>query len=314
MTSEASGDLSDGRVGLIHYDSANPFEFFHILQGEAGDPQPMFGWLILPDTPAREPMPCVVCCHGSLSWRGHHHEYMVRFLEAGMAVFRVHSFDARNVQSVVADQMAVTMAMMLSDCYRALALLQTHPRIDGERIGITGWSLGGGVALYAAWEPLRERLIDGDVRFAAHLPVYPAAHIRGEDNRWTSAPVRVLHGADDDYTPLRFVEDLISEIKPLGVDIDVISYPGGHHSFDSIEPLTWLPDAIRLGRSTTKIDTDGQMYVEGSDGSRYAANTREDRAAGFRATRNVGAHIGGNWAARRRCFDDATAFFAAHLL
>ena len=304
------GDLSDGRFGQIAYPSANPFEIHHILRKlDRAEPQEMFGWLLTPEAPVREPMPCVVCCHGSLGWRGHHHEHMVRWLEAGMAVFRVHSFDARNVKSIVEDQLAVTHAMLLADAYQALRLVGSHPAIDPGRVGLAGWSLGGSVALYGAWEPVAEALAPGGERFAAPLPFYPAAHLRPVVSRWTGAPIRVLHGAEDDYTPVSFVQELAEELRGHGVPIEVISYPGAQHSFDSIEPLTWLPDAIRLGRRTTTIDEKGEMFVVSRSGERHSLNEPRERQAGFRAAKNVGAHIGGSWEARKAVFDDATSFF-----
>ena len=307
-------DLSDGRVGLIPYPSANPFEIHHILcKLDEAPAQALFGWLLMPET-ATGPVPCIVACHGSLGWRGHHHEHMVRWLEAGIAVFRVHSFEARNVTSIVEDQMAVTHAMLLTDAYRALEMLGSHPGIEATRIGVTGWSLGGTVSLYAAWEPIAEALAPNGARFAAHLPLYPAAHLRPEEPRWTGAPIRVLHGADDDYTPVRFVDELAQELRGHGIPIEVIAYEGGHHSFDSIEPLTWLPDAVRLGRGTTTIDREGNMFFTSKAGQRYSLNEPSERQAGFTAAKNVGAHIGGSWEARRSVFRDGASFFTEHLV
>ncbi|HIF99225.1 MAG TPA: hypothetical protein EYQ54_19760 [Myxococcales bacterium] len=312
---EALPDVSHGPIGAIAYPSSNPFEIHHILRKlDAAPAQPVFGSLLLPERPAREPMPCVVACHGSLGWRGHHHEHMVGWLESGIAVFRVHSFDARSVASIVEDQMAVTHAMLLADAYRALALLSQHPLIDPDRIGVSGWSLGGTVALYAAWSPIAEALAPDGERFAAHLPVYPAAHMRPEEKRWTGAPIRVLHGADDDYTPVSFVTDLADELRPHGVEIDVRAYPGGHHSFDSVEPMAWLPQAIRLGNRTTTIDAHGDMWVELADGERKSLNEPGERLAGFKAAANVGAHIGGHWEARRQGLADSQEFFRETLL
>ena len=306
--------LSAEREGQIDYASANPFEFTQILHELENAPeQEMFGQLVFPEH-ASGRVPLVICCHGSLGWRGHHHEYMVRYLEMGIAVFRVHSFDARQVVSVVEDQMQVTMASMIVDSYRALELLATHPRIDPARIGITGWSLGGSVALYAAWEPLAEQLATGGQRFAAHLPIYPAAHVRPEDVRWTRAPIRVLIGGADDYAPAWFATDLADELRPAGVDIQVLVYPDALHSFDSIEPRAFLPLAIGLGKKTTTVARDGSMFVTGSDGTRYPLDQPRQRQASFAAMKARGAHIGGSWDARRRAFDDATAFFGQHLL
>ena len=306
-------DLSDGRIGRISYPSSNPFEFHHVLRKlDEAPAQEAFGWLILPERGAAS-LPCVVCCHGSMGWRGHHHEHMVRWLEMGIAVFRVHSFEARRVTSIVEDQMAVTHAMLMADAFAALRFLPSHPRIDASRIGITGWSLGGTVALYAAWSPIAEALASAGERFAAHLPFYPAAHLRPEEPRWSAAPIRVLHGADDDYTPVRFVTELADDVARHGCEIDVRAYPGAHHSFDSIEPLSWLADAVRLGRGTTAIDRAGDMVFVSSSGARHVLNEPQQRREGFRAAKNVGAHVGGSGPARRQSFVDADAFWRAAL-
>ena len=77
-----------------------------------------------------------------------------------------------------------------------------HPDIDPKRIGIMGWSLGGSTAFYSAWEPMIEALSANGERFAAHLPLYPGTLLKPDDNRWSNAPMHILFGEDDDYTPL----------------------------------------------------------------------------------------------------------------
>jgi len=81
---ESPPDLSDGRIGIIEYPSASPFEIHHILCKMDSVPHhAVFGSLLMPEHPASDPMPCVVAVHGSLNWRGHHHEHIVGWLEAG---------------------------------------------------------------------------------------------------------------------------------------------------------------------------------------------------------------------------------------
>ena len=94
---------------------------------------------------------------------------MVQLLEAGYAVFKVDSFDARGVTNTAEDQISVTYAMLMADAYEALKFLSKHPDIDNKKIGITGWSLGGTSSLYAAWLPLAEKLAPNGERFASHL-------------------------------------------------------------------------------------------------------------------------------------------------
>ena len=117
----------------------------------------MFGTLILPNE-KKDTYPLVICMHGSMGWRGHHHEHSVNFLNNGFAIFRVNSFDARQVTSIVEDQMKVTLATVMTDCFNALKILVKHPKIDASKIFLAGWSLGGSSAIYSAWEPLAEKL------------------------------------------------------------------------------------------------------------------------------------------------------------
>ena len=308
-------NLSSGKFGRIEYPSASPFEFHHILcKLDQAVEHPVFGSLLVPENPSDEPMPCVIAVHGSLNWRGHHYEHITNWLESGFCVFRIHSFDARNVYSVVEDQMSVTYAMMLADCYQALRMLSTHPRIDSERIGLAGWSLGGSVALYGAWEPIAEKLCPDGERFAAFLSFYPAAHVRPEEQRWSSKPILVLHGSEDDWVPVKFVKELIEEISPHGANINLHIYDGAHHSFDSVEPLRFIPNAIRLdSERTVTIGKDGNMWGELEPGVPLSMNEPEDRLAIFQAIGNLGVTAGVDWAARKHSFEFATKFLQESL-
>ena len=290
-------NLADGRSGQIAYLSSSPFEMHHILCKMESTPQhPVFGHLMLPNETSETPFPCVVSCHGSRGWVEHQHTHMNNWLEAGIAVFRIHSSDSRNVVSTVESQMMVTHAMMLSDAFEALKLLSTHPLIDSDRIAISGWSLGGTAALYSAWTPIGESLAPNGERFTAHLPLYPAAHMRPEDQRWENVPIQILHGEDDDYTPLILVHGLMDVTKESGADMRLETYPDSHHAFDSLE------------ERIVQIDADGEMWGEIEEGVRIPLNEPLQRKAAFDAARNVGAHVGGNAEARKRSMKDALEF------
>ena len=302
-------NLADGRSGQIAYLSSSPFEMHHIICKMESTPQhPVFGHLMLPNETSETPFPCVVSCHGSRGWVEHQHTHMNNWLEAGIAVFRIHSSDSRNVVSTVESQMMVTHAMMISDAFEALKLLSTHPLIDSSRIAISGWSLGGTAALYSAWTPMGEALAPNGERFAAHLPLYPAAHMRPEDQRWENVPIQILHGEVDDYTPLILVHGLMDVTKESGADMRLDVYPDSHHAFDSLEEMKWLPHAIKLDERTVQIDADGEMWGEIEEGVRIPLNEPLQRKAAFDAARNVGAHVGGNAEARKRSMKDALEF------
>ena len=306
--------LTSGQEGYIEYKSANPFEFYHILneldKAQEIDAQ---GWLIFPEK-GKGPFPVIFCVHGSDNWGGHHHEHIVNFLEAGFAIFRVHSFDSRGIASTVEDQMSVTAAMMMVDTFEAMKIVSKHPDVDSSRLGITGWSLGGTVSFYSFWEPLAEKLAPEGERFKCCLPFYPATYIKPLENRWNSGPILNLVGESDNYTPASLVQTMSEIINNSGGNSSVISYPGGEHSFDSINPVTNWPDAIAVSEKFCTIATDGNMTYETDSGEILGINQPEDRLKVFESGEiHFGARTGGDWSIRRQCKKDALNYFKENL-
>ena len=305
--------FKSGDDGVITYKSSNPFEFFHILTSQECDEQDMFGSLIFPDE-GKEKYPLVICMHGSMGWRGHHHEHSVNFLNNGFAIFRVNSFDARQVVSIVEDQIQVTLATVMTDCFNALKILSKHPNIDSSKIFIAGWSLGGSTAVYSAWEPLAEKLAPEGERFAGHLAFYPGAFMWPEEMRWSKSPILTLIGADDDYTPPVLIEKLSPAINQNGGNSKVIVYKGGHHSFDSIDPVVYVPNAIAVGGRHTFVGIDGYHYHEDKEGKRTPMNEPHERTKIFKDRAKIGAHLGRNWKARRASMKDSVEFLVSNSL
>ncbi len=303
--------FKSGDDGLITYKSSNPFEFFHILTSQECEEQQMFGSLIFPDE-KKEKYPLVICMHGSMGWRGHHHEHSVNFLNNGFAIFRVNSFDARQVVSIVEDQIQVTLATVMTDCFNALKILSKHPDIDSSKIFIAGWSLGGSTAIYSAWEPLAEKLAPDGERFAGHLAFYPGAFMWPEEMRWSKSPILTLIGADDDYTPAVLIEKLSPAINQNGGNSKLIIYEGSHHSFDSIDPVVYVPNAIAVGGRHTFLGKDGHHFHEDKEGKRTPMNEPHERTKIFKDRAKIGAHLGRNWKARKASMKDSVDFLLSN--
>ncbi len=301
-------DPRTDRGERINFTSSDAFEFTQILDGSA-HPQDIFGDLELP--PGDGPFPCIVMCHGSYGWRSHHLDYADMFHAMGIATFRPHSFEARGTLEVSTTQIDVTMAMMICDAYGALELLSMHPQIESTRVAVAGWSLGGGMAVYSAWTPLIEKLGKNGLGFAAHMPVYPACHIKTEDDRWSSAPMCILMGEAEDYTPAAPAIEMVDDINAHGGHAEIILYPDSYHSFDSTDDVMHLPDVIALPpvRNITVTKAGRMVSDNGED-----LSTREARIEGFATMSKRGAHIGGNPAMREKAFADAKAFMTKVLL
>ena len=287
----------------IQVKSRSPFELHHILTGLEKTPElTVESELFLPE--GEGPFGCVIALHGSMGWADHHQDHINGWLKAGLAVCKVNSFISRSIDNTVNDQLTVTHAMMLVDAFRTRTVLENDPRIG--KIGISGWSLGGTVALYSSWTPLVEIL---GTPFDAHLPFYPAAHIRPEVQDWQNSPMLILHGEIDDWTPVHFVESLLPQLPNATLHV----YPNAHHSFDCEHELTFLPKAVHLKKRTARINKKGYMSGRLFLGLRLPLNERWQRRWIIRILRNRGAHVEGNPVARKDSLERAEAFFTKHL-
>jgi len=290
-------------VEILKVQSRSPFEIHQILTGLEKTPEIIVeSELFLPE--GEGPFGCVIALHGSLGWSSHHQDHINGWLESGLAVCKVNSFSSRSIDNTVNDQLSVTHSMMLVDAFRTRSILENNPKIG--KIGISGWSLGGTVALYSSWSPIIDVLGNP---FDAHLPFYPAAHIRPEINHWTDSPKLILHGDADDWTPVHFVEDLMPQLPNAILHI----YSGAHHSFDSEKEFTLLPKAVHLKKRTVRIDKNGYMSGQLIPGIRLPLNKRWQRRWVIRILRNRGAHVQGDPIARADSLVRAREFFIEHL-
>ena len=290
-------------VERLQVQSRSPFEIHHILTGLDKTPEIMVeSELFMPE--GEGPFGCIIALHGSLGWASHHQDHINGWLDAGLAVCKVNSFTSRSINSTVDDQLSVTHSMMLVDAFRTRDVLEQNPKIG--KIGIAGWSLGGTVALYSAWSPIIEVL---GTPFDAHLPFYPAAHLRPDDKNWTESPKLILHGDADDWTPVHFVEGLIPQLPNATLHV----YPGAHHSFDSEKEFALLPKAVHLKKRTVRIDKNGYMSGKLFLGIRLPLNERWQRRWVIRILRNRGAHVEGNPSARADSLVRSRDFFMEYL-
>ena len=167
----------------------------------------------------------------------------------------------------------------------------------------------GQLAVYAAWEPLAEKLAPNGERFKGFLAFYPGAYVWPEEMRWNKNPILSLIGKDDDYTPSILIENLSEAINDSGGNSSVILYENSHHSFDRVDPVKFLPDAIALSNKPSKIDKNGNLYFESDSGDRFEMNTPEGRLKLIESgLAPIGASLGRNWNARKSSFKDSINF------
>lgn len=289
----------------VFFESANPFAMSDVINDlDNQEKQEVYGILTLPnDSVSDQKYPLIIGVAGSLAWRDHHYEYLDMYQNAGFATFELKSFKSRDIESTVGSQVEVTTAMMILDAYRALEKLSEHPNIDKNKVSITGWSLGGAVSLFSAWLPIKNA-ITKKVSFASHLPIYPPCFVDPENTDFTDAPIHILIGENDNWTPAKPCTEFVKKINKKG-NIGLTIYPNAHHSFDSKSELTQNEKGYSFKDCLFKLTKDGDVLMS------YLSLPMSSpfmQKIGFLFCVERGVTLGGNPQAREMAFKFAKNF------
>jgi len=289
----------------VFFESANPFAMSDVINDlENQDKQEVYGILTLPsDSVSDQKYPLIIGVAGSLAWRDHHYEYLDIYQNNGFATFELKSFKSRDIESTVGSQVEVTTAMMILDAYRALEKLSEHPNIDKNKVSITGWSLGGAVSLFSAWLPIKNA-ITKEVSFASHLPIYPPCFVDPENTDFTDAPIHILIGENDNWTPAKPCTEFVKKINKKG-NVGLTIYPNAHHSFDSKSELTQNEKGYSFKDCMFKLTEDGDVLMS------YLSLPMSSpfmQKIGFLFCVERGVTLGGNPQAREMAFKFAKNF------
>ncbi len=177
-----------------------------------------------------------------------------------------------------------------ADAYGALAALRALPYVNAKRVGIMGGSHGGWTTLAAMVESVNSLdLLAGAKRdgFASAVALYPACARRyghwevqlqngnrgpiiGHSGAYKPiAPLLILIGEKDDWTPAEPCRQLVDAARAAGHPIDIKIYPGVHHSFDNNAPVRYSAQRTN-GNSPT-----GQGATTGGDPYAWADAKKE---------------------------------------
>jgi dienelactone hydrolase len=212
-------------------------------------------------------------CSGLLNAKGQilpiYRAWMRALVVQGYAVLAVDSASSRGFgQTCSASPDRITMWRdRPKDAYAALQYLQAQPFVRADRVGLMGWSQGGGVVLLTINDNSIGRPAGLPHDFKAAVSFYPGAcserlqskpFTQVEPQGWTTpVPLLVLFGEADTWTPFAPCEAFVAGAKARGNPVELKSYPSAVHGFDAPNlPRRELP-AYRVGN--------GPMPVIGTD-------------------------------------------------
>jgi dienelactone hydrolase len=204
------------------------------------------GTLALPRAPS--PAPAVVLMHGCSGISPTHRAWARTLREWGYATLILDSFGARGVRSTC-EAGGLTSEQRVEDAFAALQTLARHPGIDASRVGLIGFSHGGGTVLAAAAPSIARRYARADTPpYRVLIAFYPRCEGRYPGTP-LPAPLRIHIGALDDWTPAAPCEVMVGALRRADADARISVYPDAHHGFDSTRqgPPIRLPNVRVYG-------------------------------------------------------------------
>jgi dienelactone hydrolase len=207
-------------------------------------------WLSRPEGDA--PRPALVLMHGCSGLAdskgrimGLYRAWMRALVVQGYSVLAVDSATSRGFgQTCSASPARITMWRdRPKDAYAALQYLQAQPFVQADRVGLMGWSQGGGVVLLSINDKSIGRPAELPHGFRAAVSFYPGAcserrqskpFTEVEPHSWTSdVPLLVLFGEADTWTPFPPCQAFLAAARARGNPVEVKSYPDAVHAFDA---------------------------------------------------------------------------------
>lgn len=147
--------------------------------------------------------------------------------EEGYVAFVVDSFSGRNLRRICFDSTPLLPRDRSVDVFAAAAYLKTLPFVQADRIAAIGWSHGGSTVIWAG----NSHTLVREVRLKALVAFYPGC---GRSSRYTgSAPLLLLLGGQDDWTPPGSCQLLAQRAREEGRAVLDLVYANAAHGFDN---------------------------------------------------------------------------------
>ena len=206
--------------------------------GGSSSPGPLVAYLFEPAT--QGPHPAVVMLHGcggayarDGALNARHRMWGELLAAQGYVALMLDSFTSRGAKELCTQKFAertLKEADRVGDAYAALAFLRGRSDVDAARVALLGWSHGGGTTLATITQPPAQ-----GTGFARAVAFYPGCTARAKRPAAFNpyAPLLVLIGEADDWTPAAPCETLAGAVRSRGGPMEIVTYPGTYHDFDN---------------------------------------------------------------------------------
>lgn len=187
------------------------------------------GELFLPR--GQGPFAAVIVIHGCGGVRSNSWAWAGDLARAGYAALVVDHFGPRGINRICEREggRIVEQRERRVDTFSGLHYLAGRAEIDKNRIGLLGFSHGGMTVLNSLLPGMQD---PPDLRFKAGIAIYPECS--GYIGLSFTAPVLILAGEKDDWTPASVCQQLVTRLPAGSRPARIETYPNAHHAFDEV--------------------------------------------------------------------------------
>lgn len=187
------------------------------------------GYLCLPQ--AQSDCAPVIVFHGSDGFKPNHAMIARRLAGEGFAALALTWFGGDSARTQWREVRA-------DDILPAVDFLKRLPGVDTDRMGLIGFSRGGGLALVMASLIPQTRAVvnyfglttwEGGLEEFSHLPLNKSEPL--DFIKHLACPVLSVHGTSDEVVPVSNTIEVDTACQKFGIDHRFILYPGVNHSF-----------------------------------------------------------------------------------
>ncbi len=177
------------------------------------------------------PFPPVMVLHGSDGFKSNHARIARNLAREGLAALAPTWFGGKAPRAHW-DQLHPR------DITAGLSWLESRPAVAADRLGLIGFSRGGGLALVmGALLPQTRAIVNyfgltgwqGGLEEFSHLPLNASAPY--DFVRRIRCPILSFHGEMDTVVPVEDTRNLDAACRKYGVRHDYVIYPNVNHSF-----------------------------------------------------------------------------------
>ncbi len=209
----------------------------------------MWGVLEIPRDPG--PHPAVIILHGSSGWRTLYPEMGRIFADSGFVSVALDYYAETGGAAVGSEEKLEKWEDWRRTVQRTTAYLASRPEVDGNRIGLIGFSRGAFLAVSVATSlPEVKAVVDffgggggGTRALKEETAGFP--------------PLLILHGERDSVVPVSFARQLRRAVLEGGGSVEMVIYPGQEHAFNFPGIASYSPDeaADALQKAMTFLRT-----------------------------------------------------------